>query len=110
MTAEHFSTVGTTSLMSTHSTRFRDGLGWEPDSDELVNPDAEIPDGDFYVTVRDGNRVGLLLGPFSDFRDALGNVKRGKDRACEGNSRAHFYSYGTSRLPVGTACRTVFGV
>lgn len=76
---------------------------------ETVNRDAEIPAGDFYVTVRDASRTGFLLGPYSDLRDALANVRRGRDLANEHNSRAWFYSYGTSRLPVGTRCKTVFG-
>ena len=76
---------------------------------EIVNIDAEPPPGDFYVAVRDAGRTGLLLGPFDDLRVALVNVERGRDLACDRDSRAWFYSYGTARLPIGTAVKTVFG-
>jgi hypothetical protein len=74
-----------------------------------VNADAAPPDGDFYVTVRDAGRTGFLLGPYADVREALANVDRGRDLACAANLRGWFYAYGTSRLPRGTECRTVFG-
>jgi hypothetical protein len=90
---------------------FRDGLGFEPDPPAIVNRDAEIPCGDFYVTVRNGRRTGFLLGPYVDFRDALASVNRGRLLSLEhGGDRAHWYSYGTSRLPIGTRRRTVFGI
>lgn len=69
----------------------------------MINQDAAAPVGDFYVTVQDGGRTGFLLGPYADLRDALANVDRGRDMACAGSSRAHWYTYGTSRLPAGTS-------
>jgi hypothetical protein len=75
----------------------------------MINQDAAIPEGDFYVTVRDAGRTGFLLGPYQDYRDALANQRRGADLAQKADCRAAFYAYGTSRLPIGTACRTVFG-
>jgi hypothetical protein len=76
----------------------------------LVNRDAEPPEGDFYVTVKDAGRTGFLLGPYPDIREALENVRRGRDLACEHNSRAVFYAYGVSRLPMGTSgVPVVFG-
>jgi hypothetical protein len=74
-----------------------------------VNQDAEPPQGDFYVTVRDAGRTGFLLGPYGDIRDALVNVDRGKGLAEQHNSRAVFYAYGVSRLPFGTTVKPVFG-
>lgn len=68
----------------------------------MTNQDATPPEGDFYVTVQDAGRTGFLLGPYSDVREALANVQRGRSLACEANSRAVFYAYGTSRLPIGT--------
>lgn len=64
---------------------------------KLVNRDAEIPAGDYYVTVRDAGRTGFLLGPYTDYLAALADVRRGRDLACEHNSRAVFYAYGVSR-------------
>lgn len=75
----------------------------------------------YYVTVRDGGRTGFLLGPYATHQDARANVDRGRAYAlgdCDGpdgrriayNGRAHFYAYGTSRLPRNVqAPRTVFG-
>lgn len=74
----------------------------------IVNRDAEPPAGDFYVTVRDAGRTGFLLGPYDDIRDALADVKRGRDLACEHDKWAWFYAYGVSRLPIGTEVAPVF--
>lgn len=79
--------------------------------DEMVNPDAAVPDGDYYVTVRDAGRTGFLLGPYSDLRDALANRQRAINLACDANADAPWYLYGTARVPqLGKpALRTVFG-
>lgn len=77
--------------------------------DELVNIDAAVPEGDFYVTARDRERLGFLLGPYTDYRDALANKRRGINLAVAAEPFAHFFHYGTVRLPIGTPCRTVFG-
>jgi len=66
-------------------------------------------DRDYYVSVRDGNRTGYLLGPYPTHADALANVERGKGLANGANSWAVFYTYGTCSLPRGTAVKTVFG-
>lgn len=76
---------------------------------ETVNQDAEIPPGDFYVTCRDGRKTAFLLGPY-DYIKARDNVKRGLELATDADWRAWFYEFGISRLPIGTRCRTVFGV
>ena len=76
-----------------------------------VNHDAEPPEGDFYVTVRDGGKTGFLLGPFADIREALANVSRGSQLAQEyGPVQATFYAYGVSRLAYGTPTRTIFAL
>lgn len=77
--------------------------------EQPVNQDAEPPHGDFYVTVRDAGRTGFLLGPYGDIRTALENVERGNKLAQAANSRAYFYAYGVSRLPIGSVVQTVFG-
>lgn len=52
-----------------------------------------------YVTVRDdGDRFGLLVGPFRSHRAALKWVEPARKAAREVNDRAHWYSYGTSRV------------
>jgi hypothetical protein len=46
----------------------------------------------------------LSAGPYDDIRTALANVKRGSALAEKvQSSRAVFYAYGVSRLPMGTA-------
>lgn len=81
--------------------------------DELVNQDAAIPEGDYYVTVRDSarKRVGFLLGPYTDYLEVLANIRRGRLLVANANlDPFNEHLYGHSRLPVGTPCRTVFGV
>ena len=55
----------------------------------------------FYVSVVDGTRYGLLLGPYSDHAGALANVQRGKHLAEAANDRAFWYAYGTCSLKPG---------
>lgn len=57
----------------------------------------------YYVTVRDsdnGNRVGLLAGPFPDHATALEWVEPASRAAIENNAWNHFHSYGTAGLPL----------
>ena len=79
---------------------------------ETVNRDAEIPEGDYYVTVRhpsDARKVGFLLGPYTDYLECLANIRRG--RLLVNKHHANPFGellIGHSRLPRGTSCRTVF--
>jgi hypothetical protein len=70
---------------------------------------APAPVKEYFVTVRDGNRSGFLLGPYTTHQEALDLVDRGRDLACAANDRAWFYSYGTAGAPVGLIKETVFG-
>ena len=65
----------------------------------------------FYVSVVDGSRYGLLLGPYETHDEALQNVERGKKLALEsdGASRSWFYSYGTVKISSAKPGKTVFG-
>lgn len=74
----------------------------------IVNADATPPHGDFYVTVRDGARTGYLLGPYDDMRDALADVPRAQALAGKADRWSHFYTFGVSRLAIGTPCKPVF--
>ena len=54
-----------------------------------------------YVTVVDGDKVGLLAGPFlgpDAHRTALALVDTARDLARELDDRAHWYAFGTSRV------------
>ena len=65
--------------------------------------DTQQPDprpGAYYVTCIDGSRVGRLLGPFEDdHAAALAMVDKVREKAEEIDPRAHWYSFGTCRLP-----------
>lgn len=63
---------------------------------------------DFYVSVMDGPRFGLLLGPYEKHAEAKADVERGRRLANEANPWAAFYSFGTASLPKGTPARVVF--
>lgn len=51
-----------------------------------------------YVSVIDGARYGLLLGPFASRREAEAHVEEGRQLAYSVNSDAHWYGYGTCRV------------
>lgn len=55
------------------------------------------PEG-FYVTVKDGPRTGVLLGPYDTKDEAESRVKDGKRLAESVNSRAFWYAYGVTRV------------
>ena len=52
----------------------------------------------FYVSVQDGGRTGLLLGPYATKPDAEHDVPAGKQLAEQVNTRACWYAYGVTRL------------
>lgn len=58
--------------------------------------------GDYFVAARDGERYGLVHGPFPTHREALLAVDDAR-RALEGlDPRAHWYAFGTLRLKPGS--------
>ena len=63
----------------------------------------------FYVTVRNGDQTGFLLGPYETHEEALANVQRGRELANTTDQWAHFYAYGTASLPTSMTPKTVFG-
>jgi hypothetical protein len=78
-----------------------------------MNDEHDILDhrpGRYYVSVRDGARHGYLLGPYDTHQEALDNVDRGNQLACQADGRAHWYAFGTCRLADGTSTvASVFG-
>jgi len=72
------------------------------------NPDGRS--GAYYVTVIDGGRFGLALGPFDTHAEALARVSDVRDycHAYDNKGRSWFWAYGTSRMersddnPTGT--------
>lgn len=69
------------------------------DLNASYNPvDVDPRPGNYYISVVDYDRVGLLLGPFDNHPDALSNVDRCREYARTVNDNAFWYSYGTVRL------------
>ena len=64
----------------------------------------------FYVSVidREGGRKGILLGPYETHQEALDNVRRGRNLACDADGRAHWYGFGTCSAPRERPLSTVF--
>jgi hypothetical protein len=61
----------------------------------------------YYVTVREGKRVGFLAGPFAELGTAESVVEPVRQEAIRHDERAHFHEFGTTRvkaakLPRGT--------
>jgi len=56
-------------------------------------------EGRYYVSVQDGSRTMLALGPFQEHSDALARVADVERLACtkyNPEGRAHWYGYGTT--------------
>lgn len=59
---------------------------------------------DYYVSiVRSPKQRGLLAGPFNTHTEALANVDRARDKACEVDQWAWFDLFGTVSLPRAAA-------
>jgi len=52
----------------------------------------------YYVSVRDGTRWGLLLGPFGEHDEALAWVDRVRAEAYKVDLKAAFYGFGTTAM------------
>ena len=63
---------------------------------------------DFYVSVMDGPKFGLLLGPYEKHAETKTDVERGRRLANEADPWAAFYGFGTASLPRGTSARVAF--
>lgn len=66
-----------------------------------VTPSLQSVDnalGPYYVSVRDGERVGLLAGPYATHEEALFYVDDVKAIANRVNAWAAFYGFGTTRM------------
>lgn len=53
----------------------------------------------FYVTlIRDDKRIAWLAGPYATHEEALALVDRAWAKACDLDSRCHFYARGTTSI------------
>lgn len=64
----------------------------------------------YYVSVIDGKKSGMLLGPFDTHEAALANVDRGTKLAYDADPKAPWYAYGTCKWEADKLPRSVFGV
>ena len=53
------------------------------------------PGANYYVSVQDGKKTGLLSGPYKTHAEAVAKVNEVKEKALEVDSGAAFYSFGT---------------
>lgn len=60
----------------------------------MIPPVIEV----FYVSVRDGKKYGLLVGPCKTHEEALALVEDAKRAALGSYPFAHFYAYGTTKV------------
>lgn len=65
----------------------------------------------YYVTAVNGKKTSYLLGPYRTHAEALANVERGRRLACEADTWAWFYAYGTVKVtsPNGKLSESYFG-
>jgi len=77
--------------------RAGNALIWFTEEAQLAALDGAGPTG-FYVTVRDGNRTGALLGPVATREDAEALVPLARKLADEADDRACWYAYGVTRV------------
>jgi hypothetical protein len=62
-------------------------------------PQPDTKPGNYYVTIHDGARFGLLAGPFrDDHQTAIDLVARCQDLAIQLDPWAHFHAFGTARI------------
>jgi hypothetical protein len=57
----------------------------------------------FYVSVIDGSRWRVILGPFVEHADALSHVELARNLALELDPHAHWYAFGTCQMEHGRA-------
>jgi len=63
----------------------------------LNNEEINNSPGNYYVSVVDGSRSSLLLGPFSKHMEALLKVEAVRKLANELEPKSHFYGFGTAK-------------
>lgn len=68
----------------------------------LYHPSETVDNrpGSYYVSIIDGTRFSLALGPFSTHAEALGKVEVVRRYVSDHYAEGWFYAYGTCRLEV----------
>jgi hypothetical protein len=65
--------------------------------------------GGYYVSLVEGPRRGLLLGPFETHQEALGRVEDGRRRASAADPWLDFAAFGTLRVKAPPFPASAFG-
>lgn len=94
---------------ATVAVEFPNGWRGEVLRETIITP-ADGQARNFFVSVKDGDRTGFLLGPYETLEAAEANKQRGRTLAEGADTHAVFYSYGVSSASKTVAIRTVFGV
>lgn len=84
-------------------------IGWR-EAATIAGREARPERIGFYVSVKNGPRTGLLLGPYNDHGEALANVDRGYSLASDADVWAIHYAYGTCKITSQNLPQSTFGV
>jgi len=87
---------------------FRNGYRGEVLRETIVTAEDGEP-RNFFVSVKDGDRTGILLGPYATLEEAEANRKRGRALAEEADPKGVFYSYGVCTASTTVTLKPVFG-
>ena len=67
-----------------------------------VTPRGNWTDGEcYYVSIVEGERFALAVGPFQTHQEALDMVSSARDIGRELDPKSHFYSWGTCKMAHG---------
>ena len=73
-------------------------MSTEPNTETCTCGERHHASANYYVSIVDGRRRGLLAGPFTSHAEALGWVRAANDAACDVDPRAHFCGFGTTAM------------
>jgi len=66
----------------------------------MIADTIDTEPGHYYVTMKDYDRTAWLLGPYVSHAKALALVPEAKRLAKKVDPFAHFYAFGTARIPL----------
>lgn len=63
----------------------------------FLDTELDTRPGFYYVSIIDGNKYALALGPYPTHQDALHNVEIAR-ALCAHDARSHWWAFGTCRF------------